>query len=134
MLSTVSSTPGEAVAEALGRPPWYQLYAPAQWDGVQKLVRRVEAAGCAALVLTVDQNAGRNTETQTRLSRADSRPCATCHQAAPGTVGKQSRPMFAGIDAAGYNSPSTTWELIDRLKNLTHLKVIIKGLETREDA
>lgn len=134
MLSTVSSTPVEAVAEALGRPPWYQLYAPAQWDGVQKLVRRVEAAGCAALVLTVDQNAGRNTETQTRLSRADARTCTTCHQAPPGSVGKQSRPMFAGIDATGYNSPSTTWELVDRLKNLTRLKVIIKGLETREDA
>ncbi len=134
MLSTVSSTPVEAVAEALGRPPWYQLYAPAKWDGVQKLVRRVEAAGCAALVLTVDQNAGRNTETQTRLSRADSRTCTTCHQTAPGTVGKQSRPMFAGIDATGYNSPSTTWELVDRLKNLTRLKVIVKGLETHEDA
>ncbi|MGA2195158.1 MAG: alpha-hydroxy acid oxidase [Bryobacteraceae bacterium] len=135
MLSTVSSTSVEAVAEALGRPPWYQLYAPAKWDGVEKLVRRVEAARCAVLVLTVDQNAGRNTETQKRLTRADSRPCASCHEAAPGTaMGKQGRPMFEGIDNTGYNSPSATWELIDRLKNLTRMKLIIKGLETREDA
>jgi 4-hydroxymandelate oxidase len=135
MLSTVSSTPLEAVAEALGRPPWYQLYAPNQWDGVQKLVRRVEAAGCPVLVLTVDQNAGRNTETQKRLTKADARPCGDCHQGAPGTLaGKQGRPMFAGIDTPGYNSPSATWELVDRLKNLTRLKLIIKGLETREDA
>jgi 4-hydroxymandelate oxidase len=133
MLSTVSSTPVEAVAEALGRPPWYQLYAPTKWEGTEKLVRRVEAAGCAALVYTVDQNGGRNTETQTRLSKADPRPCSSCHNAAPGMASKQSRPMFAGIEP-GYNSPSATWELVDRLKNLTRLKLIIKGLETREDA
>ncbi|MGO9255863.1 MAG: alpha-hydroxy acid oxidase [Bryobacteraceae bacterium] len=134
MLSTVSSTPVEAVAEALGRPPWYQLYAPAKWEGVEKLVRRVEAAGCAVLVLTVDQNQGRNTETQQRLSRADTRPCAACHQAAPGMASKKGRPMFAGLDNPEYNSPSMTWELVDRLKNLTRMKLIIKGLETREDS
>jgi 4-hydroxymandelate oxidase len=135
MLSTVSSTSVEAVTEALGRPPWYQLYAPAQWDAVVKLVRRVEAAGCAVLVFTVDQNAGRNTETQKRLSRADTRPCKSCHESSPGTpMGKQGRPMFAGIDNTGYNAPSTTWELVDRLKNFTSMKLIVKGLETREDA
>jgi 4-hydroxymandelate oxidase len=135
MLSTVASVPVEEVAEALGRAPWYQLYAPAQWEGTQKLVRRVEAAGCSVLVLTVDQNAGRNTETQKRLSKADSRPCASCHDGPPGTtMGKKGRPMFAGIDAVGYNSPTATWELVDRLKNATRMKLIIKGLETREDA
>ena len=135
MLSTVSSTSVEAVAEALGRPPWYQLYAPEKWDGVEKMVRRVEAAGCPVLVLTVDQNGGRNTETQKRLTRADSRPCATCHQGAPGTpLSKQNRPMLAGIGDTIYNSPSATWELVDRLKNLTRLKLVLKGLETREDA
>jgi 4-hydroxymandelate oxidase len=135
MLSTVSSTSLEAVAEALGRPPWYQLYAPAKWEGVEKLVRRVEAAGCGVLVLTVDQNAGRNTEAQKRLTRGDSRPCASCHQGAPGTaMGKQGRPMLAGIDDTSYNSPSATWDLVDRLKNLARMKLIIKGLEAREDA
>ena len=134
MLSTVSSTPVETVAEALGRPPWYQLYAPANWEGVQKLVRRVESAGCQSIVLTVDQNAGRNPETQTRLSRADSRKCADCHNAAPGPASKKSRPMFDGIDSAGYNSPSATWELVDRLRNATQRKLFIKGIETGEDA
>src|SRR5579863_4788787 len=68
MLSTVSSNPYEAVADALGRPPWFQLYAPRKWDAAEKMIRRVEAAGCAVLFLTVDQNGGRNTETQKRLS------------------------------------------------------------------
>src|ERR1700739_3891562 len=52
MLSTVSSTGIEDVAAALGRPPWFQLYAPAQWDSVEKMVHRVEAAGSPGLVLT----------------------------------------------------------------------------------
>jgi 4-hydroxymandelate oxidase len=135
MLSTVSSTSVEEVSEALGRPPWYQLYAPAKWDAVEKVVRRVEAAGCPVLVLTVDQNGGRNTETQKRLTRADSRLCASCHQSAPGTpLGKQNRPMLADMGDTVYNSPSATWELVDRLKDLTRLKLIIKGLETGEDA
>src|SRR3954469_1668725 len=46
MLSTVSSTGVEDVAKALGEPPWYQLYMPVTWDETEKLVRRVEAAGC----------------------------------------------------------------------------------------
>lgn len=131
MLSTVTSTPVEAVAEALGRPPWYQLYAPSQWEGVQKMVRRVEAAGCPVLVLTVDQNGGRNTETQRRLAKADTRQCSTCHQAAPGA--NSTKPMFAGI-GRGMNSRGATWELVDRLKNFTKMKLMIKGLETHEDA
>src|SRR5437764_652641 len=46
MLSTVSSTSVEEVGKALGEPPWYQLYMPATWGETEKLVRRVEAAGC----------------------------------------------------------------------------------------
>ena len=131
MLSTVTSTPVEEVAEALGRPPWFQLYAPTKWEGVEKMVRRVEAAGCPVLVLTVDLNGGRNTETAVRLSKGDTRRCSSCHQGVPGSLA--TKPMFAGIDPE-INSPGTTWEFLDRLKNLTRMKVMIKGLETREDA
>ena len=48
MLSTVASTSVEEVAKALGEPPWYQLYMPTTWNETEKLVRRVEAAGCEA--------------------------------------------------------------------------------------
>ena len=46
ILSTQTSASLEDVAKALGRPPWYQLYMPAKWEDTEKLVRRVEAAGC----------------------------------------------------------------------------------------
>ena len=63
MLSTVSSTSVEDVAKALGEPPWYQLYMPTTWDETEKLVRRVEAAGCEVLAWTIDILGGRNAET-----------------------------------------------------------------------
>ena len=133
MLSTVSSTSVEDVAEALGRPPWYQLYAPSKWDGVEKMVKRVEAAGCQVLVLTVDVNPGRNTETQKRLTKEDTRQCSACHRGANGPGAGEPRPMFVGIER-GMNSPTYTWELVDRLKNLTKMKLMVKGIETHEDA
>jgi isopentenyl diphosphate isomerase/L-lactate dehydrogenase-like FMN-dependent dehydrogenase len=44
--------------------------------------------------------------------------------------------MFAGIDTqgVGLTSPSLTWDFIERLKDTTSMSVVIKGLETREDA
>ncbi len=131
MLSSVSSTSVEDVANALGRPPWYQMYAPSKMEGVEKMVRRVEAAGCTVMMLTVDVNPGRNTETQRRLSKADTRQCSSCHRGAPGE--SSTKPMFQGLER-GMNSPSFTWELVDRLKQMTKMKLVIKGLETHEDA
>jgi len=32
------------------------------------------------------------------------------------------------------NPPAATWEYVDRLKKLTRMKLMLKGIETREDA
>ena len=44
--------------------------------------------------------------------------------------------MFKDINTQGLGltSPSLTWDFIKRLKDVTKMKVVIKGLETREDA
>src|SRR5579864_9104156 len=135
ILSTVTTTSVEDVAQALGRPPWYQLYPTSRWEVTEKLVRRAEAAGCPVLVLTVDQSAGRHVETQLRYRLLDSRPCASCHPAVAGATYRR-KPMFDGIDMAGVGTQNAamTWEFIDRLKKLTRMKLLIKGIETREDA
>src|SRR4051812_7747211 len=101
MLSTVSSTSVEDVGKALGEPPWYQLYMPATWGETEKVVRRVEAAGCQVLAWTIDTLGGRNAETAARLARTDTRDCLMCHQSRPDVNQKSSRnigkPMFAGL-------------------------------------
>src|SRR5579871_508804 len=71
ILSTATTKSVEEVGKALGTPPWYQLYMPLKWDDTEKLVKRVEAAGCPALAWTVDLLAGRNTETDKRFRRTD---------------------------------------------------------------
>jgi hypothetical protein len=83
MLSTVTSTSVEEVAKVLGAPPWYQLYMPTSWAETEKLVKRVEAAGCPVLVWTIDVLAGRHTETATRLARMDTRDCFVLSRDAP---------------------------------------------------
>src|SRR5258708_11410569 len=43
------------------------------------------------------------------------------------------KPMFRDIPA-GFNPPGATWEYVDRLKKLTQMKLLLKGIETGEDA
>jgi isopentenyl diphosphate isomerase/L-lactate dehydrogenase-like FMN-dependent dehydrogenase len=134
ILSTVTTTSVESVAEAAGRPIWFQLYATSRWEVTEKLVRRAESAGCPVLVLTVDLPVGRNTETLERLKRTDTRKCTLCHVA--GAPPFSRRPMFDGIDMRGItlNNPAMTWQFVRRLRDLTRMKLVIKGIETREDA
>jgi 4-hydroxymandelate oxidase len=132
LLSTQTSVPFEEVAQARGEPPWYQMYAPTSWEGVEHMTKRVEAAGCPVLVLTVDLYGGRNTETERRFAKGDKRDCTMCHATARG--GGNRKPMFEGLASAGMNAPSTDWKFVDRLRSLTKMKLIIKGLEIREDA
>jgi isopentenyl diphosphate isomerase/L-lactate dehydrogenase-like FMN-dependent dehydrogenase len=131
ILSTVSSSPVEEVARALGGPLWYQLYMPVSWEGTEKMVHRAEAAGCPVLVWTVDLLGGRNTETATRMRRNDTRNCLACHTDGVGSL--KGRPMLDGIDG-GINPAAANWATMDRLRKLTKMKLIIKGIDTAEDA
>lgn len=133
ILSTATSIGVEDVARAYGSPLWYQLYMPEKWEGTEKLVHRAEAAGCPVLVWTVDLLGGRNMETAERFRRMDNRDCLSCHSNARGGRTVAELPMFKGIDG-GMNPPFATWEHVDRLKKLTKMKLMIKGIDTREDA
>jgi isopentenyl diphosphate isomerase/L-lactate dehydrogenase-like FMN-dependent dehydrogenase len=133
VLSTATSTPVEDVAKALGTPPWYQLYMPNAWDSTERLVKRVESVGCPVLVWTIDLLGGRNLETSERARRADKGNCSACHSNARGGRTIAELPMFKGLEAA-MNPSAATWTHVDRLKKLTRMKLVLKGIETREDA
>ena len=102
---------------AHGRPVWYQLYAPNTWEACEKIVRRVEAAGCPVIALTVDNTTGRNSETYLRTRPKDLGQCAACHEGAAGPSAKE-RKMYDGIDMTGVGTqnPAMTWEFVDRLR------------------
>jgi isopentenyl diphosphate isomerase/L-lactate dehydrogenase-like FMN-dependent dehydrogenase len=139
ILSTVSSTGVEDVNAARGEPVWYQLYPTDHWPTTQALVRRVEAAGCPVLVLTVDLQGGSNRLTLARAIPRDPRDCTACHttgrtQLSGFIVGK---PMFSGLDLSGVGSlepADMTWDYLKRLRDIWPRKLVVKGLVTREDA
>ena len=137
MLSTVSSTSVEDVAKALGTPPWYQLYMPSSWGDTEKMVKRAESAGCPVLAWTIDTMNGRNTETATRVTKMDTRDCMGCHASHPITgslaARNRTRPMFAGLSGE-MNPPAANWSYVDRLKKMTGMKLLLKGIDTAEDA
>jgi isopentenyl diphosphate isomerase/L-lactate dehydrogenase-like FMN-dependent dehydrogenase len=136
ILSTVTTTSVEDVTAARGGPVWYQLYPTASWNITQTLIKRAEAAGSPVLVVTVDLPAGRNTETLARARLMDPRNCSDCHQ--PGLAGRlRRRPMFDKLDLTGlvdYYAPALTWDSIRRMKDMTKMKLVLKGIVTREDA
>ena len=133
VLSTATSTPVEDVGRALGTPPWYQLYMPNTWDSTERLVRRAETAGCPVLVWTIDLLGGRNLETAERARRIDKGTCTSCHSNARGGRTLAELTMLSGLEPA-MNPPGATWDYVDRLKKLTRMKLVLKGIETREDA
>jgi len=129
VLSTQSSTAVEAVAEARGAPIWHQLYPTTRWEYTVAMLQRAEAAGCTAVCLTIDLPGGRNTETQSIMMRDDDRTCTNCHTG-------QAKPIFDGLDmrGVGLNNPALTWDVIGRMKEVTNMNIIIKGIEVGPDA
>jgi 4-hydroxymandelate oxidase len=135
MLSTQTTSSVEDVSTAHGSPVWYQLYATSSWALSRAMVKRAEAAGCPVLVLTVDQISGTNRETLLRLARQDTRDCGACHDNSTLQQRNRRRPMFEGLDQTDVVfQPPVTWDYVARLKDTTSMKLVIKGLVTREDA
>lgn len=144
VLSTVATTSIEDAIAARGATVWFQLYHQQDWAKTKQMVQRAERAGSAAVVFTVDLFGGSNRETMLRGARLDTRNCLDCHPDGPPASGLrgaslgnlQRKPNVSGFTAA---TPipevgTPTWEFIDRLKAATSMKVLIKGIVTREDA
>ena len=133
ILSTVTTTSVEAVMKEAANPVWFQLYASPLWEVTEKLVKRAQAAGCPVIALTVDTSAGRNTETAELSKRLDTRQCVACHE--PGGFYRR-KPMFDGMDLKGLmpGNAGMSWDIIARLRDVTKVRLMLKGIVTAEDA
>jgi len=145
VLSTVATTSIEDAIAARGSTVWFQLYHdPQNWARTKQMVQRAERAGSAAVVFTVDLLAGSNRSTMLRGARLDTRKCTDCHPGGPPVPGLRGaalgdisrKPNLNGYPAiAEIPEVSTpTWEFVDRLRGATSMKVLLKGIVTREDA
>jgi 4-hydroxymandelate oxidase len=128
-----SSQSYETIAEARGEPHWFQLYANADWDINKRTLDKVKAAGCPVVVWTIDLIGGSNRELSRRSQGRENynRPlCQSCHNHQPG----YQRPMHRGVSGPPGPRPPFDWDYVKRLRDHTQMKVVLKGIVTREDA
>lgn len=137
ILSTQATTSVADVIAARGRPIWSQLYATNSFEVAKHHVESMERQGSIAVAVTVDRNGGRNQETAFRMVKLDSRQCSGCHDQSSLTAAQKDKPMYEGADLSGLKniqSPAITWDTIKRLRDLTKMKMVIKGILAWEDA
>jgi 4-hydroxymandelate oxidase len=142
ILSTGSSAPFEEVAKARGAPIWLQLYTPHAWPLTRWQLGQAEDAGCPVVVLTVDLP-GFGSQDRLRRFRGPGYPfrskddpaCYSCHS---GRVWGPALRLLdrLGVDPRELASDAFTldWDYVDRIRDATSMKLVLKGILTHEDA
>jgi 4-hydroxymandelate oxidase len=134
--STIASHTLEEIAAAATGPLWFQLYVYRDRTVTTDIVRRAEAAGYRALVLTVDTP---------RLGRRE-RDIRN-HFTLPADVTIRNLERYGRDDASRWSDGSSfteyvhrlldaslTWEAVAWLRSITTLPILIKGIVAGADA
>ncbi len=138
-LATLSTTSiEEAIAAATG-PVWFQLYVFRDRAIGASLVQRAEAAGCKAVVLTVDVPTlgKRERDVRNRLTLPDHLSLKNLLQAGCKEIPKNTA-AGGGSGLAAYVAslfdPALTWKDIEWLARMTKLPILVKGILRPDDA
>ena len=136
VMSTLSTTTIEEVAAAASGPLWFQLYVYKDRGATTDLIRRAEAAGCRALVLTVDAQVWgrREADVRNNFKLPDGLTVAN--------LAEHAKQMFpAGIPGSGLAAyvaqmldPSLSWKDLGWLRGQTKLPILLKGVVRADDA
>jgi 4-hydroxymandelate oxidase len=136
VLSTLSTTPVEDVVAAASCDVWFQLYVYRDRGATTALVERVRAAGCKALVLTVDAPLLGCRERDVRNSFA--LPEGLAIENASAERHRSVRASDGGSGLAGYFAeqldPALTWKDLEWLRSIAGLPVLVKGVVRADDA
>jgi lactate 2-monooxygenase len=141
--STASATPLEQIAEENGDSPrWYQLYWPNDDELTESLIRRAEAAGYSALVVTVDNYVP-------GWKPRDLQQAYLPFLEGIGIAQYLSDPVFqsalekspeedvgaaVGHFLGVFTNPGLTWESLEWLRGTTSLPIVLKGILHPDDA
>jgi lactate 2-monooxygenase len=143
VVSTASATTLEDVAEANGDSPrWYQLYWPGDDELTASLVRRAEAAGYSALVVTVDnyvpgwkprdlQHAYLPFLEGIGIAQFTSDPV---FRAALEKTPEEDIGVAVGHYIGVFVNPRQTWDRLEWLRETTSLPILLKGVLHPDDA
>jgi len=155
-LSTVSICSIEDVAAHSSHPFWFQLYVMRDRDFMLRLIERAKAAGCSALVLTLDlQVMGQRHQDIKNGLTAPPRPtmanlinlalkphwCLSMSRTSRRTFGNIVGHAKGVSDVSSLASwtaeqfdPSLTWKDIEWIKQAWGGKLVLKGIMDAEDA
>ena len=132
----------ERVVEARGEPLWIAGLGSSLEE---KVLRRFEATGCPVLVWTIDDG-GANTIGAKSIQRAGVRDldreaddrCSGCHAELPKVTRiKPDTPMnvLGAVGALqGETSLKLNWDDVKRVRGMTRMKIVLKGIVAGEDA
>jgi 4-hydroxymandelate oxidase len=130
------------VISARGEPVWFAGLGDSL---TQPLIQKIEGMGCPVLVWTVDDG-GANTIGARSIQRAGVRDlnraaderCDGCHDGLPQVSRVQASTPADVLGAVGAlmgeNSVKLSWDDVKRVRNFTKIKMVLKGIVTREDA
>jgi lactate 2-monooxygenase len=141
--STLSQDPMEAVTAEFGDTPgWFQLYPPADREVCESLVRRAEAAGFSAIVITLDtltlgwrpRDLALASFPQLKglcLANYTSDPVFRSRLAVPPEEDLQAA---TGQWALLFGNQRLSWDDLPWLRSLTSLPLLLKGVCAPQDA
>jgi 4-hydroxymandelate oxidase len=125
IISNNSSQPAEKIATSSSGPAWFQFYPRRSLDESRATLDRVQAAGCQAIVVTVDQQATFYERTQ--------------HLRTLGGSPRRATPRPAGgAPANPYRVPAGRlwyeWSYLDQIRPFISGPMLVKGILTADDA
>jgi len=142
VVSTASSTPMEEVAAAApGAPRWFQLYWPREREIAASFVTRAQAAGYAAIVVTLDtwQLGWRPRDLDTAYLPFLRSIGIANYLTDPAFLAglektPEEDPMAAVLRFVSvFTNPALTWEDLGWLRGQTSLPIVLKGVQHPED-
>jgi 4-hydroxymandelate oxidase len=123
VVSMAATQPVGQIAEA-GGPLWFQLYLQPDRAFTEVVVKRAEAAGCRAVVVTVDSPVLGRRERDLRNRFLDLPAGLSCENLRDDSGRIRSIEMDAQIG----------WDRIDQLRDSTDLPILLKGVLHPADA
>ncbi|SCF07310.1 4-hydroxymandelate oxidase [Micromonospora matsumotoense] len=124
MVVSMAATRSVEEIAAAGGPLWFQLYPHTDLGFTTTVVRRAVAAGCRALVVTVDSPVFGRRERDLRHGFVDLPPGMVCENMRDASGRVRDIEMNARV----------SWELVSVLRRLTTVPILLKGVLHPEDA
>ena len=135
VLSSLSTVDVEEVTAAATGPVFFQLYLYRDREVSRDLIRRVEAAGCKGIVLTVDAPIWGNRESDVRDHFSLPENMEIRNLMADQTLSFSSQEGSGLADFCNTHlDPGLRWEHVEWLRETTDLPIVVKGVCRPDDA